>query len=176
MPTQSMSTPPGKQTPTMPATGAHPALEAVAEQNRHVRCVQAWQALADGQELDELLVVYPVVLCDQSFAQVRHHSAEAGGADDEELPENIEDGSFGAGRSYQGFFIRGSNRCFTHGFVVRFLSGGTLYRSWIKRARADLSLRLQSNVELCRLFLLFASQHPLFTGIAPKKANLPTFS
>jgi len=71
--------------------GPEPAFQPVAQKHRHISGVQAGQALADGEQLDKSLIVYPVVLCDQAFSQVRNNSAETGGTDNKELEEDIED-------------------------------------------------------------------------------------
>jgi len=84
---------PGRQTPTIPAM-PQPALQSIAQEDRHVGGVQARQTLADGEQLHKLLIVYPMVLGDQAFAQVRYNPAEAGRTDDEELEENVEDCNF----------------------------------------------------------------------------------
>ena len=77
------------------------------------------------REFDKLLVVNPVVLGDQVFAQVRHHPAEAGGADDEELEEDVEDRGLGPGRGHQCL-----SRLRDYGYVHSWLCGALPFRRY----------------------------------------------
>ena len=80
---------------------AHPAFQAVAQQNRHVGGIQAWKTLADRQEFYKFLVVNPMILGDQVLSQVRNYSAETGSSDEEELEKHVKHRDLGAGRGYK---------------------------------------------------------------------------
>jgi hypothetical protein len=65
-------------------------VQAVADQDRHVGGVEPGQGLADRQQLDEGDVVQPAMAHDQAGAQVADHAAaQAGGAHDQEDPEDF---------------------------------------------------------------------------------------
>jgi len=81
----------------MGGDGTEEAAESFADEDGHVGGVEAGEGLADGEHLDELFVVEPVEVGDERSAEIGDGAAEAGGADFEELHEDVEQGDAGAG-------------------------------------------------------------------------------
>jgi hypothetical protein len=83
----------GRQTDTeQRERRAERAAEAVARENRDVRCVKAGERIADRRHLQELVVFEPFFLANEGVAQIRDHAAaEADRADLQEDQEQIDE-------------------------------------------------------------------------------------